>query len=175
MQSCDSQSLVSLLMIQDIQRQLHTTKMQKNGKSTDITIKPLCNPISEILDSRTRGLLRVANCKGYIMSNQLVSSMLAQVAEDRDMNAVLSELLSANGSESNIKDISCFLSNDELLVAHSFWDICIRGRLRRETVVGYKPKDVTLAESQETIWNPPHKSKPRQWQSGDSIIVISLH
>ncbi len=38
-----------------------------------------CSPISEILDTRTRSLLRVVNCKGYVMSNQIVSAVISQV------------------------------------------------------------------------------------------------
>merc|ERR1712048_299435 len=140
MRSSDSQSLVSLLIIQDIQRRLYQEKKlllleqhrrEENGSkqvldngndnprksfmadsvasrlitSTDNndvafpSLKKLCNPISEILDTRTRGLLQVANCKGYVMSNQMVSAVIAQVAEERDMNPVLGELLSCTGSE----------------------------------------------------------------------------
>lgn len=39
----------------------------------------VCAPISEILDTRTRSLLRVVDCKGYVMSNQIVSAVISQV------------------------------------------------------------------------------------------------
>lgn len=90
MMSCDSRSLVSLLIMQDIQKKLYDER-----RKTDPNIKVPCDPISEILDSRTKSLLAVANCKGYIMSNQIISSVIAQVSEEKDINAVLREILTA--------------------------------------------------------------------------------
>ena len=47
-----------------------------------------CEPISEILDTRTRALLADVEGVGYVLSNQIVSAAIAQIAECRDMNEV---------------------------------------------------------------------------------------
>ena len=59
MMSCDSRSLSSLLIIQDIQKKLY----EERKKLGEQNIQLPCSPISEILDSRTKSLLAVANCK----------------------------------------------------------------------------------------------------------------
>ncbi|KAL7532696.1 hypothetical protein ACHAXR_004791 [Thalassiosira sp. AJA248-18] len=168
MMSCDSRSLSSLLIIQDIQK-----KIFEERKKKDPNTKVPCHPISEILDSRTKSLLAVANCKGYIMSNQIISSVIAQVSEEKDINMVLREILTAEGSETYIRSISRFvdLEKENYL---SFWDIALRARQLREVVVGYKPEDMDYLEAEELIINPPDKSTKRKWAEGDMIVTFSM-
>mmetsp|Transcript_48970 Transcript_48970/g.76389 ORF Transcript_48970/g.76389 Transcript_48970/m.76389 type:complete len:392 (+) Transcript_48970:3-1178(+) len=169
MQSSDSRSLASLLIIQDIQRKL--VKQKKEAKKA---IKAPCDPISEILDTRTRSLLRVVDCKGYVMSNQIVSAAIAQVAECRDMNMVLGELLSAEGSEPYIRDISYYLDLKKES-KKSFWDVALRARQRREVAVGFRPRGLSWADCSEEILNPPNKGKPRVWEDGDAVVVFAFN
>jgi len=132
-------------------------------------------PISEILDTRTRSLLRVANCQGYVMSNEIVSGAIAVVSEERSMNAVLGEILSAEGCETYIRDVSHYVNlNSKKDRNMSFWDIALRARQRREVAVGYKPGGLSFAESAELILNPDDKSKPRVWGRDDKVIVFAL-
>mmetsp|Transcript_1185 Transcript_1185/g.2399 ORF Transcript_1185/g.2399 Transcript_1185/m.2399 type:complete len:700 (+) Transcript_1185:168-2267(+) len=165
MQSSDSRSLSSVLIIQDVQQKLHK-RHKKEGKATT---KPLCSPISEILDTRTRSLLSVANCTSYVMSNQIISSLIAQVAEERDLNFVLSHLLCAEGSEIYLRRISCYMSfkKDD---KESFWKIAVRARSMGQVALGYKRKD----EGFKVILNPPNKSVRKPWSRDDEIIVMAL-
>ena len=134
-----------------------------------------CDPIGEILDTRTRSLLQVAGCKGYVMSNHIVSMMLASVAEDRDMNGILGELLSAQGSETKFRDISHYLDvANPQECKRSFWDVAVLARQRREVVFGYKPRDMSWTEAEDLMTNPPNKDKPITWEEGDIIIVLAL-
>ena len=168
MMSCDSRSLSSLLIIQDIQEKLYEKK-----KKMCPDAKPPCAPISEILDSRTKSLLKVANCKGYIMSNQIISSVMAQVSEDKDINIVLREILTAEGSETYMRNVSRFI-DVEKEGRLSFWDIALRARQVREVAVGYKPKDMEFQDAGHLIINPPEKFVPRKWASGDMIVTFAL-
>ena len=54
--------------------------------------------VSEILDPRTKDLIGQARISEYVMSNAIVSAVLAMVAENRSVNAVLQELLKADGN-----------------------------------------------------------------------------
>ena len=135
--------------------------------------KQPCVPVSEILDSRTKSLLSVANCKGYVMSNQIISSVIAQVAEEKDINVVLTELFSASGSETYIRPVEKFVdldAND----TWSFWDIALKARQQREVVVGYKPEHLSFTEAEDLSINPPDKSTPRKWARGVAVITFSL-
>jgi Trk K+ transport system NAD-binding subunit len=165
MQSSDSRSLSSLLLIQDVQQKLH-----KQHRKQKKTVKQLSPPISEILDTRTRSLLSVANCTSYVMSNQIISSLIAQVAEERDLNYVLSQLLCAEGSEIYLRQISHYL-NLKTESHESFWNIALRARDMRQVALGYKLGD---ADGEKVILNPPNKAEKRTWKHGDTIIVIAL-
>mmetsp|Transcript_3204 Transcript_3204/g.6750 ORF Transcript_3204/g.6750 Transcript_3204/m.6750 type:complete len:828 (+) Transcript_3204:90-2573(+) len=170
--SSDSRSLAAVLIIQDMMEKMYQLKKRKFASSPD-PIKPPCVPVSEILDTRTKSLLNVANCKGYVLSNQIVSSVMAQVAEEKDINVVLSELFSSDGSETYIRPVEKFVDLDEEDTL-SFWDVALKARQYREVVVGYKPADLDYDDAEELIINPPNKSVPRRWKEGDKIVVFSL-
>eukprot|EP00286_Rhodomonas_abbreviata_P025993 CAMPEP_0181292280 /NCGR_PEP_ID=MMETSP1101-20121128/2421_1 /TAXON_ID=46948 /ORGANISM="Rhodomonas abbreviata, Strain Caron Lab Isolate" /LENGTH=789 /DNA_ID=CAMNT_0023396737 /DNA_START=350 /DNA_END=2721 /DNA_ORIENTATION=+ len=169
MESSDSRSLASLLIIKDIQKNLREEKI-KRGEKIKMT-----DPISEILDTRTRGLLRVVECAGYVMSNQIVSAAIAQVAECRDLNSVLGELLSsAATNEPQLIPITYYLDVDSTTDNPcSFWDVCRQARLRNEVAIGYKPEDVQWAQCARTLLNPPDKAEPRVWKKDDQLVVIA--
>ena len=109
----------------------------------------------------------------YVMSNQIISSVVAQVAEEKDINVVLSELFSASGSETYIRPIEKFVDLAEE-DTWTFWDVALKARQRREVAVGYKPIGMDYIEAEELIVNPPNKSTPRKWTKGDKIITFSL-
>jgi hypothetical protein len=166
MQSSDSRSLASLLIIQDIQKNLVKERFEKTGEMVTA-----CDPISEILDTRTRSLLRVVDCKGYVMSNQIVSAVISQVAECRDMNAVLGELLSAEGNEPYLRPAFNYTTHDG--ESACFWDIAMRARARDEIAIGYKPKGVAWHDCVQFILNPPDKKEKRKWSKDDVIVIIA--
>ena len=137
------------------------------------SLKEPCIPMSEILDSRTKSLLSVANCRGYVLSNQIISSVIAQVAEEQDINVVLSELFSASGSETYIRPVEKFMNLDDGR-EWSFWDVALMARRYREVAVGYKPAEMDYIEAEELIVNPPDKDEKRKWKKGDKIITFAL-
>jgi len=162
MMSSDSRALSSLLIIQDIQKNL---KEKYQGSRLP------CDPVAEILDSRTKSLLSVANCKGYIMSNQIISSVIAQVSEEKNINIVLKEILTAEGSETYIRPACRFANDGEEL---SFWDVALRARQLREVTVGYKPQNMTMKDAAHLIINPPNKKEKRKWRKGDVVVTFAI-
>jgi len=184
MELCDSRSLACLLIVQETQRRLYQARcgnMIFSGKGSSnnalASMDHLCNPVSEILDTRTRGLLQVAGCKGYIMSNQIISAVVSQVAEEKDINVVLRELLSAEGCETYLKDLTEYFDTrkgDQMDM--SFWDVALLLRKTREVLVGYKPEKQTFEESNQKhlLLNPPNKSEKRLWSEGDILVVIAF-
>jgi len=182
MQVSDSNSLSSLLIIQDIQGKLIEERKKQLTIPEEIEEieernKRPCEPISEILDSRTQKLFSVARCKGYIMSNQIISAAISQIAQDRDMNAVLGELLQAEGSELYIRSVSQYLdlhTNERQETYQSFWFVALRARQKNEICMGYKPRDMTFTEASDFLLNPPHKAVKRHWIKGDSVVVLAM-
>ncbi|XAR49355.1 hypothetical protein NMG60_11032534 [Bertholletia excelsa] len=173
----DSRSLATLLLIRDIQSKRLPYKdtisipVRHSGFSHSSWICEMQQAsnksiiISEILDSRTRNLVSVSRISDYVLSNELVSMALAMVAEDKQINRVLEELFAEEGNEMCIKPAEFYLYDQEELC---FYDIMVRGRKRREIVIGYR-----LANTEHAIINPEHKSTPRKWSLDDVFVVIS--
>ena len=65
--------------------------------------------VSEMLDVRNRDLADVTQTDDFIVSEQIVSLYLAQVAEDRRQAAIFTELLDAEGVEIHLKPIADYV------------------------------------------------------------------
>ena len=98
---------------------------------------------------------------------------LGVVAEEKDINVVLTELFSSDGSETYVRPVEKFvdLSEED---TWSFWDVALKAGLQREVAVGYKPAELDYIEAEELIINPPDKAEKRKWSPGDKIITFSL-
>lgn len=174
----DSRSLATLLLIRDIQskrlpyKDANSTPLRHSGFSHSSWIREMQQAsdksiiISEILDSRTRNLVSVSRISDYVLSNELVSMALAMVAEDKQINRVLEELFAEEGNEMCIRPAEFYLYDQEELC---FYDIMVRGRQRKEIVIGYR-----LASTERAIINPQDKLKPRKWSLDDVFVVMSL-
>ncbi|XP_028550902.1 probable ion channel CASTOR isoform X3 [Dendrobium catenatum] len=174
----DSRSLATLLLIRDIQARrlpfkeamvshIHPVsffqgswigEMQQASDNSVI--------ISEILDPRTKNLLTMSKISDYVLSNELVSMALAMVAEDRQINDVLEELFAEEGNEMQIRSSDLYLREEEEL---NFYEIILRGRQRKEIVIGYR-----LADAERAVINPPAKDARRKWSYKDVFIVITV-
>lgn len=170
----NGKSLHDSILDMDVDVGSVSTATKSIKRSSSVGKKQLCDPVGEILETRTRSLLQVAGCGGYVMSNHIVSMMLASVSEDRDMNIVLGELLSSRGSECKFLDVSFYLPVSKGGVHRTFWDVALLARKRREVALGYKPQEMAWTECIELILNPPDKAKPRLWVKGDIILVLAL-
>jgi len=52
---------------------------------------------------------------------------MAQVAEEKDINIVLSELFSSEGSETYIRSVEKFVDLDEeVTMSFCFWDVALK-------------------------------------------------
>jgi len=125
--------------------------------------------ISEILDSRTKSLISVARVSDYVMSNEIIACALAMVAEDRSINTVLKELLSASGSEIQVRSCLEYCEAGESL---DFWTLMARARKCREIAIGYKVSSKDGSPGAACL-NPRNKSEIRRWERGDFLVVLT--
>ncbi len=133
--------------------------------------------ISEILDPRTKSLISVARVSDHIMSNVFVACILAMVAEQRAINAVLSELLSSSGAEIQLTSCLEYVKAGDHL---DFYTIMARARKRSEVAIGFKAA-ISLdkagradpPEFVDFVINPRDKAQKRTWDARDSVIVIA--
>jgi hypothetical protein len=159
--TADSRVMVSMLLLRAI---------QVNRGTMGATL------VSEILDPRTQDIMSLTKCSDSVVGNKLVSMILAQISEERDVGYVIEDLFSADGCEMHCKDIRMFCAPDEKL---SFWDMLNRCQQRGMTLMGWIRKDMNPETSEwEAVINPADKDTKLSWNGcdpplGDLLIVIS--
>ncbi len=156
-QSADTRTLVTLLHLRKIAD--HT------GCQTRI--------ISEMADIRNRELATVTRADDFVVSNKLISLMLAQASENPYMSAICEELLDDAGSEIYMRPVTDYVSIDEPV---TFYTIVEAARARGETAFGYsRPRSLSQAGAPTggVVVNP-RKSEPLEYRAGDSVIVLAM-
>lgn len=151
----DAQTLVTLLHLRDIcDRHQHP-----------------CQIVTEILDVRNQALAQVARPDDFVISEQLISLMLAQVAEQKSINAVLTELFSPEGSEIYLKPARHYVAMDRPV---NFYTVVEAARQRGESAIGYRRKaDANnVARAYGTVLNPA-KDELIEFQPQDMIILLA--
>lgn len=159
----DSHSLASLLLIRDLQ-----AKTTSTGRALDWTKE--CKCISEILDPRTQRTISTSSTilrlSEFIQSNELISCILAMIAESRDVRVILDELLGSQGSYFEVESSMRYCLPAETV---SFWQLAKRAMQHGEVLCGYQTRD----DNDETVLNPPDKALPRKWHNVDMIVLRS--
>jgi hypothetical protein len=166
-QTSDSRTLTSMLLLREL---VKSEYLRRDRELTGDEIGELI--FSEVLDPQTRSLIQLAEISNYVMSNDLISSVLAQVSENRGMNGILQYLMAADGSEVYIKSARMFAAEDEDV---NFWGIMSRARSMGACAIGYRLAGAEPHGHFEVTHrlNPPDRDERRKWSEQDQIIVIA--
>lgn len=154
-QAADARTLLTLLHLRDIR--------ERAGK--DFTI------VSEMLDVRNRILADVTRADDFIVSDQLISLVLAQVSENKYLNALLADLFDPEGSEIYLKPAQDYV---ELGKPVNMYTVVEAARRREQIAIGYRLRRWAhdAAKNYGVAVNPL-KSNPLTFEPGDRVIVIS--
>lgn len=151
----DARTLMSLLLIRDIQ------------KKSNVKGKPV---LSEIRDPRTKALAEIAEASDYVVSNEIVSMLMATVSENRQMNAVWSDLFDADGNEIYLKHARLYAGPNERV---TFYDLMARARMRGEICIGYRKVSDAGEEGHGVVLNPAKKTESMTLSEHDRVIVLA--
>ncbi|HEY9647640.1 MAG TPA: hypothetical protein V6C88_14790 [Chroococcidiopsis sp.] len=154
-EQADAQTLVTLLHLRDIcDRHQHD-----------------CQIVTEILDVRNQTLAQIARPDDFVISEQIISLMLAQVSEQKSINAVLNDLFNPDGSEIYLKPVSSYVAVEQPV---NFYTVVEAARQRGESAIGYRrvADANNMARSYGVVINPP-KDQPIEFKSEDVIIVLA--
>jgi len=154
-QEADARTLVTLLHLRDISEKL--------GRHLRI--------VSEMLDVRNRELAAVTKADDFIVSNRLVSLMLSQISENKDLTAVFQDLFDPEGSEVYIKPAEYYV---ELGRPVNFYTVTESARRRNEIALGYRiiAHAFDASKAYGVVTNP-EKSPAVTFSQGDKIIVVA--
>jgi voltage-gated potassium channel Kch len=127
--------------------------------------------VSELIDEADRDLAEVARVDDIVISDQIISYLLAQISENRHLATVFDELLKADGSEVYIRPIGDYVKTDGGI---NFATLVAAGRERNETVIGYRLGEFARDGDEDFgVRLNPAKSLPLAPALGDSVIVLA--
>jgi len=155
----DSETIIILLLLRHIFRD----HAPENLKTKLIT---------EILDSENQSLVARAGVYEFIISNRMISMLLAQISEDADIKRVYDDLFEEDGSEIYLKPVSLYF--EQLPVTVSFADIMGLTQKREEVALGVKIREFeTDMDHNFGVKLIPEKTTQYTLNAGDSIVVLA--
>jgi hypothetical protein len=128
--------------------------------------------ITEVADSENIEVIQEAGVKDFLISNQFVSKIYAQVSEEPDVLMIYDDLFSEEGSEVYVKPVSRFLKG--IPESITFGELCAAAIKRNETCFGVrlKSEETDITKNFGIYVNPP-KSKVFSLTEDDWLITLS--
>jgi voltage-gated potassium channel Kch len=154
-QDADARTLVTLLHLRDM--------ADREGRSFAI--------VSEMLDIRNRELATVTRADDFIVSDKLISLMLSQISENKELTAVFRDMFDPEGSELYLKPADRYVTPGATV---NFYTVLESARRKGEIAIGYRlrAKAGDPAAAYGVVVNPL-KSVPIMLGDRDSVIVVA--
>ena len=128
--------------------------------------------VSEMLDDRNRQLAQVTEVDDVIVSDRILSLVLAQLSENRLLEGVFAELLDADGSEIYLRPALEYVTAERDV---AFATIVEAARRRGETAIGFRVgADAREAAADFGVHVNPPKSRAFRAAAGDRVIVLAV-
>lgn len=147
-------------------RQYFKKKQLSGGKKAETQL------ITEIMNSENTELVLETGVKDFLISNQFVSKMMAQVSQEPDVMRVYESLFDPEGSEIYLKP--AYLYFEDFPKRVNFADCMYAAQQRKETCFGIRIVSEETDESKGYgVYLIPDKSEYFSLHESDSLIVLS--
>ena len=154
-QKADARTMITLLHLRDI--------AEKTNQDFSI--------VSEMLDIRNRNLAEVSQADDFIVSDKLISLMMAQVSENKALNSVFQDIFDTDGSEIYLKPMAEYVETGKPV---NFYTVLESARKKNETAIGYRLiADARNSSQAYGIHLNPDKSEKIIFAANDKIIVLA--
>ncbi len=154
-QEADAQTLITLLHLRNF--------TEIKGSKYKI--------VSEMLDIRNRQLADITSADDFIVSDKLISLLMSQVSENKDLMRVFEDLFDADGSEIYIKPAKEYVQTG---MPMNFYTILESAARKNEVAIGYRNiAKARLADEQYGVVLNPKKSEEFVLEENDMVIVLS--
>jgi ion channel POLLUX/CASTOR len=156
MQSADTRTLITLL------------HLRKIAESAGLHI----NVVSEMTDVRNRELAEVTRADDFVVSNKLVSLMLAQASENEFMAAIFAELLDVDGSEIYMRPMSDYVDISQPV---NFFTVALAALRRGEIAIGHRCQRNGDADHRNLggVTVNPNRTDLMAYTADDMVIVLA--
>ena len=133
---------------------------------------------SEIFDSTNHDLIQSIEADDFIISENIITSVISQVAENKLLARVFNELFNPIGSEIYLKPAKDYVTLDENI---NFYTVLESARRKGETALGYRLyrfsriKSILVGKKEMNygVLLNPEKAIRFEFTVDDSIIVLS--
>jgi voltage-gated potassium channel Kch len=154
-QEADAKILISLLHLRN--------HAEQHGKDLNV--------VSEMRDVRNRTLAEVAKADDFIVSDNMISLLLAQISENKALADVFDRLFSNEGSEIYIRPVCDYIETGVEMDFHTLLESAAQ---KGETAIGFRiAADSRNPEKAYGVHCNPIKSQKMTFQPDDRIIVLA--
>jgi hypothetical protein len=149
----DARSLLSLLILQQ------ALVASSSGQRPRI--------VTELLDARDVDLARATGADDFVVSDELSSLMLAQLAERPDLEDVFADLFDVEGSAIALQPATWYVTSGQV----PFRRVVAAARARGESAIGYRSE--RGPGGLPVVVLNPHKRDLVTLGGGDQVVVIA--
>jgi ion channel POLLUX/CASTOR len=128
--------------------------------------------ISEIMDSENVEIFQHTGVKDFVISNQFVSKLMAQISQDPRVNQVYDILFKAEGSEIYLKPLPLYL--EQFPVSVTFADLMLAAQNRSEICFGVKLNTMNNSNDSTAYFIIPDKDTIFEMGLDDELIVLAV-
>lgn len=154
-QQADAKTLITLLHLRNIE--------ETSGEQLSI--------VSEMIDVRNRELAEVTQADDFIVSDKLISLLMSQVSENKDLHPLFEDLFDSDGSEIYLKPAADYVATGTPI---NFFTVVEAARRRGEVAIGYRiVEHAHNSEEQYGVVVNPKKSETVNFAAGDKVIVLA--
>lgn len=151
----DAKTLISLLHVRDI--------LNREQKTLNI--------VTEMADIQDVELAKITKEDDFVVSDILVSLMIAQLSENSELKTVFESLFNPDGSELYVKNAKDFVTTGKPV---NFYTVVESAKRQQQVVIGYRiQSESTQHKKNYGIVLNPKKSNEITFSDEDKIIVIA--
>ncbi len=156
-EEADTRAIIALLLLRDFRSKAGVEKQE------------VC---SEILDPKNRELAATTEINDIVISNEMVSMVLAQITYEPRVRAVLEDLFQSEGSEIYLKDISLYAPPGQQV---TFEYLMLAAKARNELALGVQVYVDDASKRFGLYLNPSPALRVAAFtpKAGDRLVVLA--
>jgi ion channel POLLUX/CASTOR len=155
-EEADTRAIIALLLLRDARR--------RSG------LAPNQRVVSEILEPKNRELAATTQINDIVISNEMVSMVLAQITYEPRVQAVFEDLLRSEGSEIYLKPLSFYCPPGQPV---TYEYLLLAAKARGEVALGVQVYDDAPDKKYGLVLNPAARQQPILPKPGDRLIVLA--
>jgi len=154
-EAADTRAIIALLLLRDFRAR------------TGLVDQKVC---SEILEPKNRELAATTEIHDIVISNEMVSMVLAQITHEPRVRPVLEDLFRSEGSEVYLKDLALYAPPGSIV---TFDHLILAAKARGEVALGLQVLTADASKRYGIALNPLQRRAPFTPKPGDRLIVLA--